>query len=64
LVLASPETTHAATPEVTPEVVRMLEVFDGELGRREIQARLGLTDEKHFREFYQQPAVAAGLITI
>jgi ATP-dependent DNA helicase RecG len=50
------------TPEVTPEVMRMLAVVEGELGRREIQSKLGLHDEKHFREFYQQPAVTLGLI--
>jgi len=40
----------------------MLKVIEGEMSRREIQHKLGLHDEKHFREFYQQPAVAAGLI--
>jgi len=30
--------------------------------RKDIQQRLGLKDEKHFRTSYQQPAVAAGLI--
>lgn len=34
----------------------------GEMSRREIQAALNLSDEKHFREAYQQPAVALGLI--
>ena len=34
----------------------------GEMSRMEIQQKLGLTDEKHFRENYQQPAVASGLI--
>ena len=29
---------------------------------RELQAKLRLKDEKHFRQHYQQPAVAAGLI--
>jgi len=50
------------TPEVTPEVMNMLAAIQGEMGRKEIQARLGLTDEKHFREHYQQPAIAQGLI--
>jgi hypothetical protein len=40
----------------------MLAVIKGDMGRREIQAKLGLADEKHFREFYQQPAIAQGLI--
>ena len=52
------------TPEVTPEVRKMLKVMQGEMSRKEIQQKLGLTDEKHFREFYQQPAVAVELIAL
>ncbi len=55
---AAPE----VTPEVTPEVEKMLTVIQGEMSRAEIQQKLGLTDEKHFREHYQQPAVAMELI--
>jgi ATP-dependent DNA helicase RecG len=55
---AAPE----VTPEVTPEVGKMLTVIQGEMSRAEIQQKLGLTDEKHFREHYQQPAVAMELI--
>lgn len=57
-----PEVAPEVAPEVTPEVLKMLGVFEGEMGRQEIQSRLGLTDEKHFREHYQQPAIAQGLI--
>lgn len=49
-------------PEVSPEVMRMLAVIQGDMGRREIQTKLGLQDEKDFREHYQQPAAALGLI--
>jgi ATP-dependent DNA helicase RecG len=56
------KTKDSVTPEVTPEVKKILLVMDGELRRQDIQARLSLTDEKHFRENYQQPAVAMGLI--
>ena len=34
----------------------------GAMSRREIQAKLELTNEKHFRQHYQQPAVAQGLL--
>ena len=51
-----------ATPEVTPEVRRMVSVLVGEMSRAEIMAALGLKDEKHFREHYQQNAIRAGLI--
>jgi ATP-dependent DNA helicase RecG len=54
--------TAGVTPEVTPEVGKMLTVIQGEMSRAEIQQKLGLTDEKHFREHYQQPAVAMELI--
>ena len=50
------------TPEVTPEVRRMLSVMRGEMSRADIQAELGLKDEKHFRENYQQVAVKLGLV--
>ena len=55
---AAPE----VTPEVTPEVGKMLTVIQGEMSRAEIQQKLGLTDEKHLRKHYQQPAVAMELI--
>ena len=36
--------------------------MDGEMTRGEIQKRLGLKDEKHFRENYQQVGIELGLI--
>lgn len=36
--------------------------MDGKMTRKQIQQKPGLKDEKHFRESYQQPAVAAGFI--
>lgn len=54
--------TAEVTPEVAPEVGKMLAVIQGEMSRAEIQQKLGLADEKHLREHYQQPAVAMKLI--
>ena len=54
--------TPGVTPDVTPEVKKMLSIMDGEMTRRQIQKKLGLKDEKHFRQNYQQPAAAQGLI--
>lgn len=54
--------TPEVAPEVTPEVKKMLLVIDKEMTRKEIQSKLGLKDEKHFREKYQQVAVNVGLI--
>ena len=49
------------TPEVTPEVGRLLSVVSGELSRRELQSRLGLRDDDHMRVAYLLPALAAGV---
>ena len=54
--------TPEVTPDVTPEVKKMLSCLKGDMSRQEIQKKLGLKDEKHFREAYQQSAIAAGLI--
>jgi Fic family protein len=64
MILNAVKSLHApeVIPEVTPEVKKMLSILKGEMSRKEIQQKLGLKDEKHFREAYQQPAVAAGLL--
>jgi hypothetical protein len=54
--------TPEVRPDVTPEVKKMLSALNGEMTRKEIQQKLGLKDEKHFRTAYQQPAIAQGLI--
>ncbi|WP_276672670.1 Fic family protein [Chlorobium limicola] len=53
-------TFHA--PEVAEEVVRMLQVIEGEMKRSEIQERLGLKHEEHFRKSYLLPALELGVI--
>lgn len=58
----TPEVTPEAVPEVTPEVLRMIAVIEGDMSRREIMEKLGLRDEKHFREHYQQAAIEVGLL--
>ena len=52
----------ADTPEVTPEVMRLLEGLNGEMSRAELMRILNLKDEKHFREHYLQRAISQGLI--
>jgi ATP-dependent DNA helicase RecG len=56
------QATPEVTPEATPEVWRMLRIMDGEMNRLEIMHRLGLKDEKHFREAYQQTGVTLQVI--
>ena len=50
------------TLEVTPEVKRLLPLCVEPLSRRELQERLSLRDEEHFRTAYLLPALASGLI--
>jgi predicted HTH transcriptional regulator len=50
------------TPQVTPEVERMLKLVNGEMSRAELMSALGLKDEKHFRIHYQQTALALGML--
>ena len=56
------EADTAATPQVTPQVKRLLAACEGEFSRAELQERLGLADRKHFRASYLLPALDAGLI--
>ena len=56
------EVTGVVTGVVTGEVARLILVMNGEMGRREIQAVLGLKHEDYFREAYLTPALQAGLI--
>ena len=58
----TPEVIPEVTPEVTPEVLRMLALLQGEMTRQELMQQLGLRDEKHFRQRYQQAAITLGAI--
>lgn len=59
-------TQKSFTPEVTPEVERLVLVMteNDELSSQEIMDRLSLKDEKHFREAYRQPAIRANLLEL
>ncbi len=50
------------SPQVTPQVKRLLEVLHWEMSREDLQKALNLKDRKSFRERYLKPALAAGLI--
>jgi len=50
------------TPEVTPEVKRLLNVMTGDHSRKKLQETLGLKDAEHFRKAYLLPAIDAGLV--
>ena len=42
--------------------MKMLREMKGEMSRSELMAILGLKDEKHFREHYQQTGISLGVI--
>ena len=50
------------TPQVTPQVGRLLSVLRGAMSRRQIQAALGLRDRKSVRQRYLLPALQHGYI--
>lgn len=54
--------TPPVTPEVAPEVTRLVQALEGAMSRQELMQALGLKDEKHFRQHYQQAATTLGLI--
>ena len=61
-VNSTPQATPHVTPQVTPQVEELIKVLEGEQNRLELQEKLGLSDRKHFRETYLNPAIDAGLI--
>ncbi|MEA3225391.1 MAG: transcriptional regulator, partial [Planctomycetota bacterium] len=50
------------TPQVTPQVKRLLGIMKGEMNREDLQGNLGLRDRKSFRETCLSPALRAGYI--
>ena len=54
--------TEQVTPEVTPEVERLLSICAEPKSRVELQQIMGLSDEKHFRTTYLKPALESGVI--
>lgn len=56
------QVTPDVTPEVTPEVMRLLAIIQGEMSRKDLQNRMKLKDDEHFRKAYLLPAIEARLI--
>ena len=50
--LPEPQAVSGITPEVTPEVGRLVDALNGEMSRSELMTALGLKDAKHFRTQY------------
>ena len=53
-----------AAEESTPQVARLLAVFNGDMDRATLQKALGLADRKSFVQRYLQPALEADLIAM
>jgi ATP-dependent DNA helicase RecG len=49
------ETTRQVTPEVTPEVAKLLPICRTPKSRKELQDKLGLRDDEHFRKAFCCP---------
>lgn len=58
------EPFQAATGEVAKEVKAVLAELNGEMTRTQLQGRLKLAHEDHFRKAYLLPAIRAGLVTM
>ena len=54
----------ASIPQVTPQVRELLNAFNSEHNRTELQNHLGLTDRKNFRINYLVPAIENDLVEL
>ena len=61
-ILDAVKDMYPATPEVAPEVSKLLKALKSDMSRSEIMAKLHLKDEKNFRVNYIQAALAKKLI--
>ena len=59
---AAGEVTTEVTMQVTMQVETLLQVLEGEMSRRDIQALLGLKNTDYMRKIYLVPAIAAGYV--
>ncbi len=50
------------TPQVTPQVVKLVEMIEGEMRREDIMCSLGLKDRMHFVSSYLKPAMDEGIV--
>ena len=62
VIVTFPRREVAVAPHVTPHVRRLVAALQGETGRVELMAALGLADRSHFLRTYLHPSLDAGLI--
>nr|WP_232922966.1 ATP-binding protein [Pseudomonas syringae] len=56
--------TPEATPEVAPEVEKLIVLVNGDIKRIELQHHLKLADAEHFRKHYLLPALEQGVLAM
>ena len=61
-LLATLPETHRGTPQVTPQVQKLIDGMVGEMTRTELMDAVSLKDRMHFSREYLQPALQSGLI--
>jgi len=63
--MAAPKTSTSGevTPQVTPQVRRLLEAAAVPQSRAELQEAVGLADRKHFRQSLLNPLLASGWLS-
>ncbi len=64
MIFPAADDVYRETPQVTPQVRDLLNVFKGEESRTELQKSLGLVDRKNFRINYLNPALEEGLVEL
>ena len=62
LAKGPPGLAEQVTPEVTPEVERVVTALGGEWSRQQLREALGLKDDEHFRKAYLLPSLEAGML--
>ncbi|MEX0720604.1 MAG: hypothetical protein WD059_08050 [Balneolaceae bacterium] len=63
MAFPSPEMDYSGdTPQVTPQVEQLLLLLDGEMSRKELQGKSGLSERKSFVQNYMEPAMEGELI--
>jgi len=54
--------TTQVPQQVSPQVIKLLKICDGDSSRSDLQEQLGLLDRENFRKEYLKPAVESGVL--
>ena len=56
------QVTEQVAEQVTDQVKELIRVINGEMGRQELQTKLGLSHRENFRSNYLKPALEQGIV--